>query len=105
MDAVLLFGQAFVYFQKGDDAFNVPKVVSGRLSCDLSIHRTLEQDCAQNPIAVEARTSDNPRAHLMHEGKHLLLIRPRLLLDPVIRKRLRGAAAALVECRKEAGLG
>ena len=40
----------------------------------------------------------------MHKRKHFLLVGPRTCLDSVIAQRLRRAAAALVQRRKEAAL-
>jgi hypothetical protein len=41
----------------------------------------------------------------MHQGKHLFVVGPRAFLDTVITQRLGGAATALVQRSKEAGLG
>ena len=104
MDAILLIRQALVHFQKRDNALGVPKIIRGQLSLDFPIHRSLEEDGGENSVAVKAGASDDARAHLMHKRKHFLLAGPRTFLDSVVAQRLRRAATALVQRRKEAGL-
>jgi hypothetical protein len=50
---------------------------------DISIHRVLEQNGGENPLAVEARTRDDTRAHLMHDRKHFFFIGLRRFLNAV----------------------
>src|SRR6516165_8155862 len=58
----------------------------------------------KNPLAGEAGTRDDARAHLMHELKHLIVVIPGVILDPVKCQRMRCAAAALIQRRDKAGL-
>src|SRR6476620_146444 len=104
LDAVLLIRKALVHFQKRDNALQVPKIIPGRLSVDVPIHRSLEEDRSENPIAVKARAGDDTRAHLMHERKHLLLVGPRAFLDSVGSQCFGRAATTLVQRGKKAAL-
>ena len=99
LHAVFFCAHTFVHFQKRHDAFHLPEIVRGRLPVDVPVHCVLEQDCAKNPVAGEARAGDDSRAHLMHERKHLCVIRPCTFRDPV-----RRAAAALIQRRNESGM-
>ena len=60
---------------------------------DLAVHRLLEQDGAQESIAVERRAGDDPRPHCVHQVEHLDVVAVRRLVDAVELERLRGAAA------------
>ena len=70
---------------------------------DLAVHRVLEQDDAEDAVAVEAGTGDDPSAHRVHQREHLVVARVLALVDAVELERLRRAAAALVEGGDEAG--
>ncbi len=96
---------ALVHFQEGHTALQIPKIICGWLSFDIPVHGALEQDRAHNSVTVKAGAGDDARAHLMHEGKHLFVVGPRAFLDTVSTQRLGGAATALVQRSKEAGLG
>ncbi len=104
LDAVLLLREALVHFQERDDTLHVPEIIRGRLSADVPIHRSLEEDRGENPVAVKAGAGDDARAHLMHERKHLFLVGPCAFLDSVAAQRLGCAATTLVQRGKEAGL-
>jgi hypothetical protein len=104
LDAVLLIRKALVHFQKRDNALHVPKIIHGRLSVDVPIHRSLEEDRGENPVPVKARAGDDASAHLMHKRKHLFLIGPRIFLDSVVAQCLGRAATALVQRGKKAAL-
>ena len=62
-----------------------------------------EQDRSHDAIAVEGRAGDDAGAHLVDQVEHLGVVAVGVLLDAVELQCLRGAAAALVECRDEAG--
>jgi hypothetical protein len=105
LDPVLLVNQAFVHFQEGNDAFFVPEIVCAGFSFDIPVHCALEQDGSNNPIAIKGVAANDARAHLMHEGKHFLIVRPRTFLDSISLERLGRAATTLVQRSNEAGLG
>jgi len=94
-----------VHFQKRHDPFHVPKIVRGGLPLDFPVHCVLEQDGADNPLPVEAGTSDDAGPHLMHDGEHLLIAGPRILLNSVKTQGFWRAAAALIQRRNEPGTG
>ena len=104
LDAVLLIRKALVHFQKRDNALHVPKIIRGRLSVDVPIHRSLEEDRGENPVAVKAGAGNDARTHLMHEREHLFLVGPRAFLDSVVAQRLGRAATTLVQRGKKAAL-
>ena len=76
-----------------------------RLCLDLPVHSVLEQDGGKNPLAGEAGAGHEARAHLMHDRKHLIFIRPRTFFDAVKTQRVGRAATALIQRRNETGLG
>src|SRR5690606_8589384 len=71
------------------------------LALEAAVQGALEQDRAQDPVAVEGRAGDDALAHPVHQAEHFILVRPRRGLDAIEPERLRGAAAALVERRDE----
>jgi hypothetical protein len=84
LHAILFRVEALVHFQKGDNPFHVPEIVGGRLLVDVPVHGALEQDGPKDSLAGEAGTSNDPAAHLMHEGEHLLVVGPGTLLDAIV---------------------
>ncbi len=54
LNTILFGGKALVDFQKWDDSLHVPKIVASWLSFNFPVHRVLEEDCSQNPLAVES---------------------------------------------------
>src|SRR5262249_614714 len=68
-------------------------------------HGVFEEDGPQNALAGEVGAGDDARAHVMHEIKHLVVILPGVVFDPVERQRMGGAAATLIQCRNEPRLG
>jgi hypothetical protein len=87
------------------DALLVPQVLGRALTADLAVHRVLEQDRAEDAVAVEGRRGDDARAHLVHLGVHRLFARVGRLRHSVELERLGRAATALVEGREESVLG
>ena len=83
LGAVGLVGEPLVDLEEGDDALHVPEVRGRALALDLPVHRVLEQDGAEHPIAGEARAGDDPGAHLVDAVEHLLVVRVRVLPDAV----------------------
>ena len=75
-------------FRNGTTRFTVPEIVRGRLSLDVPVHRALEQDRAENSVAIKAGAGDDARAHLVDERKHLLVVGPCAFLDSVSRSAL-----------------
>jgi len=69
-----------------------------------SVHGALEQDRGKNTRPGKAGAGYDARAHLVHQRKHLLFVRPGTLLDPVTQPAPWGAATTLVERGNEAGL-
>src|SRR5262249_58314019 len=74
------------------------------VTLDVPVDGVFEQDGGKNPLACEAGTGDDARAHLMHELKHLIVVVPGVIFDPVKCQRMRCAAAALIQRRDKAGL-
>src|SRR5262249_32358899 len=62
------------------------------------------QDGAKNALAGEAGAGNDPRAHLMHERKHLSFTGPSIFFDSIRNKRLWSAATALIQRRNKAGI-
>ena len=54
-DAVRLVGQTLVDLEERHDLLVVPEVVGGAAALDLAVHRHLEEDRAEDAVAVEAR--------------------------------------------------
>lgn len=88
LGAVFFGGQTLVDLEDRHDVLDVPQVVGGRAAVDLAVHRHLEQDGRDDPIAVEARAGDDPGAHLVHEVEHLLVTGVGVLGDAVELERL-----------------
>jgi hypothetical protein len=105
LGTVLHVGEALVDLQEGHDVLDVPQVARRRLSVDLAIHRVLEQDGAEDPIAVECRRGDDPGTHFVDDGEHLVVVGPGVLGNAIQAQCLGRAAATLVECGDESGLG
>ena len=105
LHAVRLVGQALVDLQEWHHLLHGPQVVGTAPALDLAVHRLLEQDRAQDAIAVERRAGDDPRAHRVDQVEHLLLARIGILLEAVQAERLRRAAATLIERGDEASGG
>src|SRR5215469_12591243 len=76
LDPVLLSRKALVHFQEWHHLFYVPKIVSRRLTLDFPVHGVLEQDGADNPLSGEAWAGNHAGAHLVHDRKHLIFVRP-----------------------------
>ena len=70
---------------------------------DLAVHRVLEQDRTEDPIATEVRAGDDARAHLVDNAEHLLVTRVAVLIDSVQAQRLGRAATTLIEGGDETG--
>src|SRR6516164_5536694 len=68
------------------------------------VHGVLEQDGTENSLASEAGAGHDPRAHLMHQSKHLSLIGPRIFLDSIRTERLGRTATTLIQRRNETGI-
>ena len=88
LDAVFFLENALIHFEEGHTALQSPEIICGRLSSDIPVHGTLEQDRAHNSVTVKAGAGDDARAHLVHERKHLFVVGPRAFLDAVITQRL-----------------
>src|SRR5882724_9668456 len=104
LDTALFRGQALIHFEKRHHPFHIPQIVRGRLPLDLPIHGVLEQDGGENALPGERGAGHDARAHLMHDGKHLLLVGPRLVLDSVGTQGAGRAPAALIERGDEPGM-
>ena len=89
--------------RNGTTLLLLPEVLGGALAVDLAVHRPLEQDGAEDAVAVEGRALDDAGPHLVHEVEHLVVVAEGRLVDAVQLERLRRAAAALVEGGDEAG--
>ena len=89
-------------FRNGTTLLDVPEVVGRAAALDLAVHRVLEQDRAEDAVAVEGRAGDDAGAHRVHEVEHLVVAGVGGLVDAVELERLRRAAAALVERGDEA---
>ena len=94
--------KALVHLQKRCDILDVPQVGSRGLAIDLTIHRIFKQDGAQYPVAVESGARHDARSHLMHDGKHFVIVRPGILCYAIKSQCLGCAAAALIERSDEA---
>ena len=105
LSAIDLIGEAEVDLDDRDDALDVPQIRRRRLTLDVAVHRHLEEDRCDHPVAVERRVGDDARAHRVHEIEHLGVAGVGALIDPVELESLGGAAAALVECGDEALAG
>jgi hypothetical protein len=81
--AVFLLRKTVVHFQEWDDSFHGPQIVRCGPPLDVPVHSVLEQDRAENPVAVEAGAGDHARAHLMHNREHLLFDGPRSFFDSI----------------------
>ena len=92
-----LLGQALVDLEEGNDLLHRPEIVGRAPALDVTIHGPLEEDGPEDAIAVEAGAGHDAGPHLVDEVEHLLVVRPRVLRDPVELERLGRAAAALVE--------
>ena len=96
LDAVGLCLEALVDLDERNDPL-IDKRLRGRLAFDLTVHRPLEQDRADNFPSAEAGRGDDPRAHLVDQAEHLLVARPGILLDAIFLERLGRGPARLVE--------
>jgi len=54
-------------------------------------------DGGENAVAIERGRSNDPRAHLVNQGEHLLVSRPRVVRQAVLVEGLGSAASALVQ--------
>ena len=72
------------------------------LPSTVAVHRPLEQDRADHLAAAEAGRGDDPRAHLVDQAEHLLVVRPCVVLDAIALERLGRRSALLVERGDEA---
>ena len=96
-----LVGQALVDLQEGHDVLLLPQVLRGTHPHDLAVHRHLEQDRAEDALAVERGAGDDPGAHLVDPVVHLGVAGVGRLVDAVEPQRLGSAATTLVQCRDE----
>ena len=97
LHAVLFIRQALVDLQERHDAAGFPEILRGRHTIDIAVHGTLEQDRSHDLVAIKGRRLDDPRAHLVDQAEHLLIIRIGVFLDAIEAKRLRRRTARLVE--------
>lgn len=100
--AVGFVSQSLVDFEEGNDVLHDPQVLGGVPTVDVAVHGVLEKDGAEDAIAVETRTGDDPSAHLVHEGEHLVIAGVGAFVNAVALERLRAAATALVKRSDEA---
>src|SRR5690606_40688852 len=84
------------------DALLLPQVLRSALPFHLAVHRVLEEDRTDD-AAVERRTRDDARSHLVDPVEHLRFIAVGILAHAVRLQSLRRAAPALVERGDEAG--
>jgi hypothetical protein len=104
LDSILFSGQALIHFQERHHAFDVPQIIRRGLTGNVPVHGALEQDRAENPVAIKAWTGDDPGAHLVDEREHLVIVGPGAFLNSIGQQCLGRAAAALVQRRQKAGL-
>ena len=97
LDAVLLVGEPLVDLQERDDLLLVPEELRRALALDLAIHRVLEQDRAEDPVAAERLRRDDARPHLVDLREHLVVAGVLGLFDAVEAEGFGRATAALVE--------
>src|SRR5262249_28106486 len=102
LDAILLSFEALIDFQEWYHTFYVPKIVSRTLVLYVPVHGILEQDGSNDPLPSEAGAGDHAGAHLVHERKHLILVRPRAFFNSIKSQRLWRATTALIQRCDEA---
>ena len=101
--AVGRLGEALVDLEERHDLLHLPEVVGRSAALHLPVHRLLEEDRAEDAVAVEARAGHDPGPHRVHQVEHLRLVGEGAPVDAVPLERLRGAAAALVQRGDEPG--
>src|SRR5829696_8310421 len=95
--AVDLGRESFVDLDERNDSLAFPQVSRRSHAGHVAVHRLLEQNRAEDVIAVKGGGADDPAAELVHQVEHLLLSGVRRLRHAVRRQSLSRATAALVE--------
>jgi len=98
---VALVLEAVVDLEERHDPLVLPEVLGGALPPDRALHRHLEQDRPEDPVAGEGGARHDARAHGVNQVEHLRLVGVRRLRDAIEPQGTRRAAAALVERRDE----
>ena len=102
LDVIGFVGEALVDFQEGNNLVFVPEIFSGRRAVDFAVHGALEQDRADDFLAIEGGGLDDAGAHLVDQAEHFLVIGIGVFIHAIEAEGFRRGAAGLVKRGNEA---